>query len=222
MQWRPNNALHSDAPASRVSLARDARSAPASADVRFFLSARNMRATIGILVLVFSGLSLAADESAILSIRKEYQSIQNALPSLKGETVDLPDYSTEGADATAYRDRTGNIRALKAGLFFESGKQYENFYYKNGMLIFAFYQFHRYNQHPGITPEIAKKEWMEPFDPKKTTITEDRYYFEKGKMIRWLDQNKNEVKPDSKEFKEAEKDVTGRSNEMLSKFKRKT
>jgi len=111
---------------------------------------------------------------------------------------------------------------LKAGLFFESGKQYENFYYKNGMLIFAFYQFHRYNQHPGITPEIAKKEEMEPFDPKKTAITEDRYYFEKGKMIRWLDQNKNEVKPDSKEFKEAEKDVIDRSNEMLSKFKRRT
>src|SRR6266566_321350 len=179
------------------------------------------RATIGVLLLALSSISLA-DESVIVSIRKEYQSIQNALPSLKAETVVLPDQSTEGADATAYRDRKGNIRLLKAALFFESGKEFEEFYYKNGILIFALYQAHRYNQHTGITPEIGKKEGMEPFDPKKTTITEDRFYFEKGKMIRWLNESKKEVKPNSKEFRETEKEVVEKSNEMLSKFKRKT
>jgi len=31
------------------------------------------------------------------------------------------------------------------------------------------------------------------FDPNKTKITEDRYYFYQAQLIRWLDNDKNEV-----------------------------
>jgi hypothetical protein len=179
-----------------------------------------MRTLVAIGILIFSNFAQAEDAS-VISIRKEYQLIQQALPSLKTEAVELEDYALEGADAKVYRDRTGNIRVIKADLFHESGKEFKEFYYKDGILIFAFYITHRYNQHTGITPEIAKKEGIEEaFDPKKTLITEDRYYFSNSKMIRWINEDHKEVNPNSKEFGNCEQDVMEASNDLLSKFKK--
>lgn len=179
-----------------------------------------MRAFIAIGILIFSHFS-QADDSAINTIRQEYQLIQQSLPAFRTETVELEDYALEGADAKAYRDKTGNIRLIKADLFHESGKEFQNFYYSNGKLIFALYITHRYNQHTSITPEVAKREGIDhAFDPKKTLITEDRYYFSNNKMIRWLDENKKEVNLNSKEFKDTGEGVMETSNDMLSKFKK--
>jgi hypothetical protein len=179
-----------------------------------------MRTLVAIGILIFSNFAYAEDP-VLVSIRKEYQLIQQALPTLKTETIELEDYALEGADAKAYRDRAGNIRVIKADLFHESGKEFKEFYYKDGSLIFALYVTHRYNQHPGITPEIAKKEgYEEAFDPKKTLITEDRYYFSNSKMIRWINEDHKEVNQNSKEFKDNEQDVMEASNDLLSKFKK--
>jgi len=175
----------------------------------------------GVFALHFAGTSLAEDP-AVLRIRKEYQSIQSALPRLKTEPFELSGYSTEGGEAKAFRDSKGNIRLIKVQLFFESGKVFEEFYYDNGALIFAFYKQHHYNVPFYVTPETIKEIGGEAFDQKKTTITEDRYYFSNGKMIQWLNEKRLSIKPDSKEFKNSEKEILETSNEMLSKFKRKT
>jgi hypothetical protein len=172
-----------------------------------------------IFALVFAGASFAEDPG-IAHIRKEYLSIRNALPRLKAETVELSEYSTEGGEARAFHDSKGNVRLVKVELFFESGKEFEEFYYENGALIFALYTQHRYNVPFYVTPETAKEIGGEAFDPKKTTITEDRYYFNHGKMIQWLAENKNRVKPQSKEFKNAEKEIIETSNEMLLRFRK--
>ncbi len=160
----------------------------------------------------------SADEPQIVAIRAEYQKIQGALSHLKVETVELDDYAVEGADAAAYRDKVGNIRLIKASLFHESGKEYMSFYYKDGKLIFALYVTHRYNQNVNVTPEDAKETGLEPFDPKKTLVSEDRYYFYNDKLIRWIDENKKEVSPDSKDFKDKESVVTETASDFLSKF----
>lgn len=180
-----------------------------------------IRIFAGISALLFAAASLAED-LGIVHIRKEYQAIRNALPQLKTETVELSGYSTEGGEAKAFRDGKGNIRLVKVELFFESGKVFEEFYYENGALIFVLYTKHRYNVPFFVTPETAKEIGGEAFDPKKTTVTEDRYYFNKAKMIQWLDEKKNRVSPQGKEFKDAEKEILETSNEMLSQFKRKT
>jgi hypothetical protein len=144
------------------------------------------------------------------------------LPRLKSESFELSGYATEGGEANAFRDSKGDIRLIKVQLFFESGKVFEEFYYENCALIFAYYRRQRYNVPFYVTPETAKEIGGESFDPKKTAITEDRYYFDKGKMIRWLNEKKIAVQPESKEFQDSEKEITGASNEMLSKFKRKS
>ena len=174
-----------------------------------------------ILFLVFAG-SLSADDSGILEIRREYKTIRDALPSLSKAELELSGYSAEGGRATAYRDGRKNIRLIRVELYGESGKVFQEFYYRNGSLIFAFYESHRYNVPFYVTPEAAKDAGGVAFDPKKTEITEDRYYFENGKLLRWIDENKKDVSTTSKEFKESEQAIVRFSNELQAMFKQRT
>ena len=169
-------------------------------------------------LLLFCSAAAPADRR-IADIRKEYQAVKSALATCKVSSVELDGYSTDGGEAKAYRDKAGNIRLIKVVLYGESGKVFEEYYYRNGTPFFVFYEHHRYNLPFNVSEETAKEMGVEPFDPKKTRITEDRYYFENGVMIKWLDEEKKDVPPQSKEFLEAAKEVTDLSNEMLAKFK---
>jgi len=156
-------------------------------------------------VIIFSVSSASAD-SRISDIRKEYQAIRNTLSTLHQETVELTGYSTEGGEVKAFRDAKESIRLIRVELYgeSESGKVFEEYYYRNGLLFFVFYEHHRYNVPFNVSQETAKEIGIGPFDPKKTKITEDRYYFDNGTM------------------RDAAKEVIDFSNEMLAKFKRKT
>ncbi len=171
---------------------------------------------VAALAIFFCGASLAEDP-AILRIRAEYQAIQTALPSFKELSASV--VTSEGGDATAYMDEKGDIRLLKTLRYFETLKVYENYYYKDGALMFALVTLHRYNVPPYITPEVAKGAGIEPFDPKKTRIVEERYYFDQGKMIRWT-RDKENMPRGSEEFRAAQAQVVGASNEMLALFKK--
>lgn len=170
---------------------------------------------------------LQADET-VSRIRREYKTIRDALPTLNKEEIDLSGYSVEGGEATAYRDAKGNIRLIRIGLYGESGKVFQEFYYQNGLLFFAFYESHGYNVPYYMTQELAENAGSISFDPKKTEIIEDRYYFEKQKMVRWQKGNEiREVSIPTKEFKQAawveswsltENEVKEFSSEILAKF----
>ncbi len=174
---------------------------------------------LSIAVIIFCVSTASADP--IADIRKEYQAIRGALRTSARESMELEDYSTEGGSAKAYRDAGGNIRLIRVELYGESGKVFEEYYYRNGLLIFAFYEHHRYNVPFNVSEEIAREMGIEQFNPKKTRISEDRYYFENGRMIKWLDEEKKDVPVQSKEFRDAAKEVLDFSNEMSAKFKRK-
>lgn len=175
-----------------------------------------------LLITAAFSVSLAGTDPRISDIRKEYQTIRNAVSSLHQETVELDGYSTEGGVAKAFRDTKGGIRLIRVELYGESGKVFEEYYYRDGLLIFVFYEHHRYNVPFNVSPEVAKEMGIEPFDPKKTKLTEDRYYFANGTMIKWLDEEKKDVEIKSKEFRDAAKEVIDFSNEMLARFRRKT
>jgi hypothetical protein len=93
--------------------------------------------TLGIIVLIAVSPVVIAN-SPISEIRSEYQAIRNALPKLRAEQLELSGYSTEGGVAKAYRDPSGVIRFLRVERYFESGKMFDEYYFKNGMLIFAY------------------------------------------------------------------------------------
>ncbi len=176
---------------------------------------------LSILVLLALPPVVIAD-SQISEIRSECEAIRNALPKLREEQLELSGYSTEGGVAKAYRDPSGAIWFLTVERYFESGKVFDEYYFKNGMLIFTYEEEHRYNVSFYITPKRAKKLGIESFGPKKTRISGNRYYFQSRKMIRWLEEEKKEVNPTSKEFLEKENETLEFIDEILAKFKPKT
>lgn len=178
-----------------------------------------MKALVLIVALpLFVSGPIWAEEPAISQIRNEYQAIRNSLPTLKVESAEASEPSTEGGEVKAYRDDKGNIRMIRMELYFESGKEVEEYYYHNNQLIFALYEEHKYNVPMNISPETAK-EIGQSFDPKKTKVTANRYYFNNSKMIRWLDSEKKEMNKASRDFHDAEKSVLNSSTNLRSKFK---
>jgi hypothetical protein len=177
--------------------------------------------TLAILVVLALPPAVIAD-SPISEIRSEYQAIRNALPKLRVEQLELSGYSTEGGVAKAYRDPTGAIRFLRVDRYFESGRLLQECYFKDGILIFTYQEEHHYNVPFNVTPQTAKELGIESFDPKKTRIVGNRYYFKNRKMIHWLDEEKKEVNPTSKEFLQKEKETLEFVDEILVKFKPKT
>lgn len=179
----------------------------------------NIFGLIGMAVLVL-GASLTSADQRVTDIRKEYQAIRSALSSYSQETVDLDGYSTDGGTARAFRDGKGKIRLIRVELYGESGKAIEEYYYRNGLLMFAFHEHHRYNVPYNVSEETAKELGIAPFDPKKTKIRENRYYFDTGAMIKWVDEEKKDVEAGSAEFRDRAKEVVDFSDEMLGKFRR--
>lgn len=166
-------------------------------------------------ILFFLGCNLPVmADSAIEEIRREYKAIKISLSSLKHKTIDLDDYSADGGGAKAYFDKKGVIRFIRAEFYGESGKVFEEYFYKGGTLVFVYREDHNYN-----VPYYVEKGKSTPgFDPKKTTIIENRYYFNNKKMIRWLDKNKKPVFSESKAYKEKGIEVIEFSNKLVNKL----
>lgn len=171
---------------------------------------------IFLLFTLFLSLSLPADESLIEKIRREYKAIRDAMPTYSKQNIEVSGYSTDGSVATVYRDNNSSIRLIISRLYGESGKVIEEFYYKDGNLFFAFSQSHQYNAPYSVTEEIAKDISSPAYDPEKTVVTENRYYFANNRMIRWLDRDKNPVNSDTDRFRKTGKDVIEFSNLLLS------
>lgn len=177
---------------------------------------------LSITSLLFLLVGTANADSAITSIREEYKLIRDELNILEKTTKPLNNYSAEGGSVHAFRNKNNKIKLIKVELYGESGKVFEEYYYKNHKLIFSFHEQHKYNVPFTVTDEIAKEMGVEPFNPKKTKINENRYYFNEGKLIRWLNEFKKDIPSKSKDFIEAQDNVYKFSNEMLGKFKSKT
>ncbi len=183
------------------------------------MRARALRA-----IAVFSAVALffvsassrAAEDASVTEIRKEYDSIRKAIPSMTSESMEALEPSTEGGEVTAYRT-DGHIRFIRSELYFESGKEIEEYYYKNGKLIFTLYEEHHYNVPMYVTPKTAKETGSPAFDPKKTTITANRYYYKEDRLIRWLDEKKS-VPAKNKEYADAEKNVLEASKKVYGQF----
>lgn len=172
-----------------------------------------------ILVWQLSVTYSGAAEPRISDIRAEYKAIKSALSTLKEEKVSLFGYSTEGGAFKVYRDAKGNLRLMRVELYGEMGKVIEEYYLKNGGLIFMYCELHQYNVPFYLNSARAKEIGSDPFDPQKTTVAEDRYYFHDSKMIRWIDRNRKEVSADSADFKKAEADVLSSFRDFVSKVK---
>lgn len=175
------------------------------------------------LVLLCLALCLAlpawADDAAIEKIRQSYNEIHKSLPTLKKTEFESDLQSTEGVQAFKYQDRQGQIKLIQIQAFGEMGKSIDEYYYQNQQVVFVLATTHQYNMPIYIDAKQAKELGMEGFDPKKTKVLENRYYFNQGQLIRWIDENKQAVKTSDARFKAEGKKVLAESQNLLNKAK---
>lgn len=173
-------------------------------------------------ILGFSApLVFANDDAAIASIRQAYEQTHNNLCKFKATEFDAGTNSSEGVEAKAFRDKDGQIKLIKTIIYGEMGKNTREYYYTNNQLIFVLDANQIYNAPMYLDNAQAKAAGVEPFDPTKTTTTENRYYFKNNQLIRWLDQHKKPVAQTAAYTLQA-KTLVADSNRLMRKqtFKR--
>lgn len=143
-------------------------------------------------------IKLDAQASIIQSIKNKYRSIVSRSKHDYIETEkDLYGFSSEGADLKCYYD--GNqLRRVYIIYYGEMGKAVNDYYIWNDEVFFVYRADYQYN-----SPIIAvEEEGIEAFDENKTTVSENRYYFDNGKLIQWIDEDKKVRLADDADFEE--------------------
>jgi hypothetical protein len=134
----------------------------------------------------------AADLS-IKVIRDKCSHIRNNLDTYVTTKTVFSDESTEGAQGIAFYD-CNELKLIEVIWFGEIGKKITEYYFDNGKLIFAFNKAFNYNRPIYWDEKIAKEnEDNEVFNPKKTSVKEDRFYFRDERLFHWTNNEKKEV-----------------------------
>ena len=134
-----------------------------------------------VIVWLLSAVSIGAADSGveekIKAIRAKYAQIEKGLKTCRQVKRDLPGESAEGGELTAwFKDRS--VTKLSATFFGEMGKADEEYYFWDSELIFVL----RVESH-----------YTEPMSGVVKNKTEERFYFNDEKLIRWLNSDKKEA-----------------------------
>lgn len=157
-------------------------------------------------------ISAQTTEEAIKDIRSNYKEIHDNFESYSKKNIEVSDESTEGGDLTAYYNES-DLNLIIVWLYGETGKSKTEFYYHSNELFFVFDSDYRYN-----VPIFQEVDSGEPFDENKTIVKENRYYFNNGNLIRWINPEGKQIDLKSEDFKDAEKTVNGFAERMKEKL----
>lgn len=148
----------------------------------------------------------------IARIERRHGWIKDALPSLNKRSMELSDLSLRGGQGKAYWNYKKDIKMITVEFDDKSGRSIQEYYYWNGALI-CFYE--------GRIKDPPKKarEIKDSLPSGEKQIEENYYYFDNGKMIRWVDKTKKEIDIRSGKFKKTERRIINFSTKLVSKFK---
>ena len=144
------------------------------------------------LLLTYNFLFAQDKDSLVSDIRMKYSETRTNILRLNTKTIELWDESTEGGQVIAYYDND-ELKLIEVIWLGETGKKIIEYYLHNGQLIYSLEQDFDYNRPIYWNEEKAQENGdNEVFDPDKTTVKENRYYFQSEKLFLWLDNDKQE------------------------------
>jgi hypothetical protein len=141
----------------------------------------------------------AQTKDPLLAIRQQYAAINKRAAKYRKVKKELSGYSLEGGELMAYFDGPAIVKIV-ARHFGESGNTVEEYYYRNGQLMFVFEKVSRYSR---------------PLSGKVVSAVENRFYFQDDDLIRWLREKGKEV-PVSEEYRLKEKVLLENSGQFVS------
>lgn len=128
------------------------------------------------------------EKESISSIRERYAAVNKNLSKYRVVKKELSGFSTEGGELVAYFDGAAVVKMAATHLG-ETGRSLEEFYYRDGELVFVFYRRETYDT---------------PMSGRVSKTAEERFYFAGGRLIRWLDSRGRSVAPGRGEYHEAQ------------------
>jgi len=146
-----------------------------------------------ILLFTIGLINAQSQDSLIKDIRTKYKDIKNDLSTFNITKTEIWNESTEGGQAIAYydKDKLKLIEIIRLG---ETGKRITEYYFDKGKLVFVFDQNYEYNRPIYWDKKMSKENNdNEFFEPEKSLIKENRYYFNNEQLFLWLDNEKNKV-----------------------------
>lgn len=132
--------------------------------------------------------TISADTLQLIdNIKKEYLEINSKGKRLNIIEKDLIGQSSEGGFVVLYFDNK-NLKKIVNTTYGETGKEITEYYLNDDGLFFSFRRTYSYDKPINVGGS------------KISSIKENRYYFFKKHLIRWLD-NKRSVNSSSREYK---------------------
>jgi hypothetical protein len=167
-----------------------------------------MKKTVLFLLLILItivSITAQTEEELVLKIREQFKTTNTNLDTYLQVQKDIYSESVEGGTMTLYQ--TNNETVLMHCEFYgEGGNIKEDFYYWNDELYFVYTVREGYDRASYLTGSQVVE------------TVENRYYFNNGKMIRWLDKTKQKVDNRSDAFRNAETEVLNESVRLMDVF----
>lgn len=154
-------------------------------------------------------------ENRLKPIRSNFKRINSIKKWTIIEKRDVEGESAEGGEAVFYEQK-GKLEKITARLYGEMGQVFIEYYLLDGKLSFVFEKNYHYNR-PLYYNEKAMKENndTEAFDFKKSKITENRNYFEKGNLIHIINTEGRGISFSSEYISEEQKRISELYEKLL-------
>ena len=162
---------------------------------------RRVAIFLGVLIMILNANSI----KTIDDIRANFSESRKNIDSMNRSKVELNELSTEGAEATIYKQNK-EIKLIEVKAYMEMGNAKDEYYFKDGKLFFVYTKEENYN-----APPTTKF-----FDESKIEISENRYYFIDNKLVKWL-KDKKIVPKSSKDYIKTQNQILEFSNFLLKK-----
>jgi hypothetical protein len=157
-------------------------------------------------------------EEILTHINTRYKEINEKQKDLKEKHVDNLTASGSGAITGFYKDE--ELKKIISEHYTDSNRVFTEYYFDDGMLIFILKQKYVYNYPISYTEEKAKARndsvW---YDDKKTKLEIDRFYFDKNKLIKWVDDENYETPPDSTDFIDKQSELWAETVILIKQLK---
>lgn len=162
--------------------------------------------TYTILIVVGIQASFAQDvEKQVSGIRREVAEITRNANKYTKTTREIDGISLEGTVAT-YFTSGKRLKKITAKSYGETYNSTTELFYQGDQLIFVFQKFNRYDTQIGSDKPV-----------KVVMVKESRFYFENGRMIRFLN-GKVSVKRTAKSWSDSESEIKSLSSALKDAF----
>lgn len=154
----------------------------------------------------------AAESAKIQEIRHSYEHLRLKMCNFEPQELKL---NSSGLESIVFKDSHGQVQMLKVTAVSEMGQNVKEFFYENNELIFVKETAQQFNSSFYGSAAEAKAQGLEVYDPLKTVIKENHYFFADNKLLDWQDQDKKSITSQSALFKEQEEALLNQSEQLL-------